>query len=153
MIRTTMETHVAAAVAGTWIDAHLDLAYLARRGRDLTRRCASGDVGCVCLPALRDAGVELVFGTLFTEPRPGAEAEAAAQLEVYRALEKTREISILRGRCDLGRGAATPPGAAEAGRSQWRFLLRLYQERGSPLPSSEPSILCYRSPKPPTSCP
>ncbi len=108
-----------------WIDAHLDLAYLAVRGRDLTRPCPDPGRGVVSLPALRRAGVELVFGTIFTEPGEGgagrdpqvypaggepgfAEAAGLAQLEVYLRLEAAGEIAIVRRRADLDGSGARP---------------------------------------------
>jgi membrane dipeptidase len=59
-----------------WFDAHLDLAYLAVRGRDMTcavSELAEGRVGphgpaAVTLPDLRAAHVGLALGTIFTEP-------------------------------------------------------------------------------------
>jgi membrane dipeptidase len=107
----------------TWIDGHLDLAYLEVEGRDLTRSCANPDDECVCLPALRDARVDLVFGTIFTEPvdgaapgsytypprdRDAAERAGRRQLEVYERLERDGELSIVRTRRDLTGAAALP---------------------------------------------
>jgi membrane dipeptidase len=101
-----------------WIDGHLDLAYLALCGRDLRVPCPDPAAGCVSLPELREAGVGLVLGTVFTEPgvmdrsRPygypdsgdldGAEAAGLRQLELYDRLETEGEIAIVRRRGDLG---------------------------------------------------
>jgi membrane dipeptidase len=62
----------------TWFDAHLDLAYLAVTGRDLTlplddllrtgAHAGPFTPPTVTLPALREAGVTAVLGTIFTEP-------------------------------------------------------------------------------------
>ncbi len=52
-----------------WIDGHLDLAYLALEGRDLCAACPDGQ-SCISLPDLREGGVTLAFGTIFTEPDP-----------------------------------------------------------------------------------
>ncbi len=106
-----------------WIDGHLDLAYLQLLGRDLTAPCSVPDAGCISLPELRDAGVELVFATIFTEPTSdeshaltayggiddldGAEAAGRRQLEVYRQLETRGELCVVRSRGDL----ETPAGA------------------------------------------
>ena len=95
-----------------WIDAHLDLAYLALRGRDLRVPCPDPLTACVSLPAMREAGIELAFATIFTEPDEpdGAEAAGLRQVEVYKALESEGEISIVRRGADLEapRGARGP---------------------------------------------
>lgn len=99
-----------------WIDGHLDLAYLAVTGRDLTMPM-SGEGGCVTLPALRDGGFNLVLATIFTEPNEadadkpwayagsddvdGAERAGLKQLELYEQLESHGEVSIVRTRRDL----------------------------------------------------
>lgn len=49
------------------IDAHLDLAYLAQQGVDLTQATHDRRRFGVNLPSLRSAGVRLAFGTIFTE--------------------------------------------------------------------------------------
>ena len=100
-----------------WIDAHLDLAYLAVNGRDLAT--ADDDV-CVTLPALRDAGADIVFGTIFTEPdgrgrapesyRSADDLDGAAdagkrQLAVYEDLIEHGEIRAVTRRDDC-----TPDG-------------------------------------------
>lgn len=104
-----------------WVDAHLDLAYLVVNGRDLT---AASDAVCVTLPALRDAGVELVFGTIFTEPdgrgknpatyrdpedRDGAAEAGKRQLAVYDDLITNGELRAVtrRGDCEPGAGGAS----------------------------------------------
>jgi len=106
----------------SWCDAHLDLAYIALNGRDLTAPMNDADEGCVELPALRDANVDLVFATIFTEPvdAGGDFGEPSAyirddvddahrvgvrQLDVYRALESRRELTIVRSWSDLLSGA------------------------------------------------
>ncbi len=70
-----------------WFDAHLDLAYLAVRGRDMT--CAMSELApdrvgphgpaAVTLPDLRAAHVDFALGTIFTEPvsRPDTGSGAA----------------------------------------------------------------------------
>ncbi|MHC4220318.1 MAG: dipeptidase [Planctomycetota bacterium] len=108
-----------------WIDGHLDLAYLALCGRDLRVACSDPATGCVSLPALREAGVEVVGATIFTEPGvtdrtqgygyPGSDDLDAAveagrrQLEVYAGLEADGEIDIVRARRDLV-GVSGRPG-------------------------------------------
>lgn len=99
----------------TWIDGHLDLAYLAVAGRDLTRPVVSPAEGCLSLPALREAGVRVVLGTLYTQKgspgQPygyadsddldGAERAGERELEVYEALEASGDVLIVRSRADL----------------------------------------------------
>ena len=41
-----------------WLDAHLDLAYMALDGRDLRRACEDPSEACISLPALREANVD-----------------------------------------------------------------------------------------------
>jgi membrane dipeptidase len=101
-----------------WIDGHLDLAYLAVNGRDLTRRDAcAAEIGCVTLPALRDGGVRLAFATIFTEKGldgpdrahryassddlDGAEAAGWRQVEAYERLEREGHVRIVRAAGDL----------------------------------------------------
>ncbi len=91
-----------------WIDGHLDLAYLALRGRDLRVPC-DGPCGCVSLPALRQAGIEVALATIFVEPGPCDLAAAGrAQLAVYHDLEARGEVSIVRSRSDLDRPGPLP---------------------------------------------
>lgn len=92
-----------------WFDAHLDLAYLAVAGRDMTAPldALAGETAgphppaAVTLPALREGGVRMALATIFTEvlppdhPEPpgpeqyasgdfaGAHRRARAQLEAY----------------------------------------------------------------------
>ncbi|MHC4414771.1 MAG: dipeptidase [Planctomycetota bacterium] len=100
-----------------WVDGHLDLAYLALCGRDLCVPCPDPAEGCVTLPELRDAGVEIAFATIFTEPDEAgkdhpcsypagddldaAEAAGRRQLVTYRQLEGRGEITFVRSRHDL----------------------------------------------------
>ncbi|MHC5008409.1 MAG: membrane dipeptidase, partial [Planctomycetota bacterium] len=107
-----------------WIDGHLDLAYLALCGRDLSVACPDPAAGCVSLPALREAGVGLVLATIFTEPGvtdpselygygssddlDDAERAGRRQLDVYERLEAQGEIGIVRSRGDLGEPSIVP---------------------------------------------
>jgi membrane dipeptidase len=97
-----------------WIDGHLDLAYLAQQGLDLARPSPEPDRFGVTLPAMREGGVKLALGTLFTEKGStdawgypadddGSLASLAAerQLEIYRSLEAAGAIRIVRTRGDL----------------------------------------------------
>lgn len=95
-----------------WIDGHLDLAYVAVGGRDITTPCPEPASGCVSLPALRQAGVRIALGTIFTEPGvfgpdhphgypasddlDAAEAAGFRQIEVYEKLEKLGQLRIIR---------------------------------------------------------
>jgi membrane dipeptidase len=98
-----------------WADGHLDLAYLAVGGRDLTIPCTNPDEGCISLPALKDAGVRLAMATIYTSSTPdddvagcdgpgdldGAEAAGFAQLEHYEMLEREGHLTIVRCAADL----------------------------------------------------
>jgi membrane dipeptidase len=78
------------------VDAHLDLAYNALRGRDVTRRAADQSASdgegtpTVGFPDLKFGGVELVCATIFCEPatrdstgyRTAEEARAQAQKQL-----------------------------------------------------------------------
>ena len=106
-----------------WVDGHLDLAYLAVNGRDLRADVADPQTGCVSLPALRTAGIEIALGTIFTEPGDAsstqphmydrndpssAERAGLLQLEQYEQWERENDISIVRTRDDLNRDAPLP---------------------------------------------
>ena len=96
------------------IDGHLDLAYLALQGVNLERTSDRPEKFGVNLPALRAGGVGLALGTIFTErgsadawgypaDDDGTLAERAGQrqLEVYRGLETSGAIRLVRTRRDL----------------------------------------------------
>ncbi|HEY7115096.1 MAG TPA: membrane dipeptidase, partial [Tepidisphaeraceae bacterium] len=98
-------------------DAHLDLAYNALRGRDVTRpageQTANDTDGTpsVGLPDLRAGGVELICGTIFCEPARGAHAgyatadearaQALAQLGWYQDQTAAGRIDIVRSPAHL----------------------------------------------------
>lgn len=118
-----------------WIDGHLDLAYLAVAGRNVSVPTPEGSDACLSLPALREGGVALFFGTIYTEPAD-AEREApfdtpkqervrepqvydrddvdsahdagVRQLRVYEELERRGELTIVRSAGDLTRDAPLP---------------------------------------------
>ncbi len=107
-----------------WIDGHLDLAYLELGGRDLREHVRNTQEGCISLPALREAGIEIVFGTIFTEPgidaakfphgyqssddSAGAEAAGLRQVAVYQKWEAAGEVSIVRSPADVERPSPVP---------------------------------------------
>jgi membrane dipeptidase len=107
-----------------WIDGHLDLAYLALRGADLRREIPDHRTGCVSLPALRQANIEVCFATIYTEPGvadatqlhgypssdhvEAAEAAGLRQVEVYERWEAQGEVAIVRRRADLDRAGPSP---------------------------------------------
>ena len=111
-------------LAVTWIDGHLDLAYLGVNGRDLRIRCVDPGAGCVSLPELREAGVGMAFATIFTEVAgtggpgtcsphdaphvyrdfddlDGAHTAGMRQLELYEQLEREGWVRIVRSLGDL----------------------------------------------------
>ncbi len=98
------------------VDAHLDLAYNARRGRDVLRAAAEQTpdeegVPTVGLPDLRRGGVGLVCATIFCQPsvngKPGyrdagdAHADATGQLDWYAARVREDALSPVLGNRDL----------------------------------------------------
>ncbi len=109
-----------------WTDGHLDLAYCTLRGRDITGPYPPPDDGCVTLPELRAAEVNLALATIFTEPVEAgqspreedaayptgnfvaAEACARQQLLIYEDLERRGELRIVRTREDLHRATSQP---------------------------------------------
>lgn len=103
----------------TWIDGHLDLAYLALNGRDLRADVPKDAPHALTLPALRDGNVRVALGTIFTElggdpsneavayrdsdDLEGAHRVGLAQLEWYEAMERAGELAIVRTCGDLAR--------------------------------------------------
>ncbi len=99
-----------------WIDGHLDLAYNAEQGLDLTRP-PTDDRFCATIPTLRDGDLRLVFGTIYTDPGPdhlgtagayqgrndvdGAEAAGRRQLEHYHTLHEAGVVRLVRSVGDL----------------------------------------------------
>ncbi len=112
------------------VDAHLDLAYNALRfGRDLRlplaelrageKKPPNGEIATVTIPALREGGVALVFGTLFVLPARSnthlpengrmvyedadqAYAAAGAQLDYYHRLADEEEgVRLVRDSAEL----------------------------------------------------
>lgn len=101
------------------IDGHLDLAYNAGLGRELTGsvdqlRAAdpvSGQVATTTFPEMAAAGLRLCLGTLFAAPRTpdadgytdaaGARAQALAQLDQYHRWEDAGHVRLLRSRGDV----------------------------------------------------
>ncbi len=84
-----------------WFDAHLDLAYLAVCGRDMTAAPASAGgpdlPGCVTLPSLANGNIKACLGTVFTEmagknpasyaegDAPGGHRAGLAQIAAYQS--------------------------------------------------------------------
>jgi membrane dipeptidase len=104
------------------VDAHLDLADNALDlKRDLTLSLATlreldihADIPVVTLPALREGGVGLVFGTLWNDPAryttpQSAHQHALDQLEVYVGWEEAGLIRIVRSCADLNAHLALWP--------------------------------------------
>ena len=112
-----------ASLAGpTWADAHLDLAYLAVNGRDMRAAVAPDAPHALGFPALREGGVRLAFGTIFTElggdpakdraayrdsdDLEGAHRAGLLQLAWYEEMERAGEIDIVRTADDYARALA-----------------------------------------------
>lgn len=105
-----------------WADGHLDLAYLAVNGRDMRAAVTDEAPHALTLASLRDGGVRVALGTIFTEhggdpakdraayldsaDLEGAHRAGALQLDWYEAMERAGEIAIVRTRGDLVRAAA-----------------------------------------------
>src|SRR3954447_9523327 len=107
------------------VDAHLDLAYNALRGRDVTRPAAQQVVKdndgtpSVGLPDLRAGGVALVCATIFCEPAKGGHAgyttadqarqQAKAQLGWYQEQAAAGRMELVTTRAQVSTPA---PGEA-----------------------------------------
>lgn len=105
-----------------WADAHLDLAYLAVNGRDVRGPVAADAPHALSFHALREGGVRVALGTIFTElggdpakdraayrdsdDLDGAHEAGRLQLEWYESMERAGEIDIVRSRADLARAVA-----------------------------------------------
>jgi len=111
------------------VDAHLDLAWNARKGRDLDLTAAElrlkeatpGDLAMVTLPELRRGGVGVVFATLYVgtgsfddegngiyEVPP--DVDARQQLDIYRRWESEGKVRIIRDRTSLRSHLEAWPG-------------------------------------------
>lgn len=90
-----------------FIDAHLDLAYNAVRGRDVTlpaSQQAADEQGTptVGLPDLRQGGAMLICATLFAEPASHHTPEGYRTADEARA-QAWRQVDWYRRQCDAGR--------------------------------------------------
>jgi membrane dipeptidase len=100
------------------VDAHLDLAYNAVRGRPVhlpahQQKPDEDGIPTVGLPDLRDGGVGLICATIFCQPRhedkPGyqtpdeAHAAALTQLDWYRSQQSAGTMRILQRPADFSR--------------------------------------------------
>ncbi|MFC5847908.1 dipeptidase [Deinococcus petrolearius] len=116
------------------VDGHLDLAYNAGLGRDLTLPLAelraadpvAGQTATVSFPELRAAGVRVAFGTLFAVPagageaggyrdHAGARRQALAQLEQYHRWEAAGHVRLLTRAADVREVLAAPDGTGPLG--------------------------------------
>lgn len=111
------------------VDGHLDLAWNALQGRDLTlgleelraRGDWPGETPTVTFGELRAAGTRVCFGTLFALPQvetggpgytdhAGARAQALAQLEQYRRWEDAGHVRLLRSGAEVAAHLASVDG-------------------------------------------
>ncbi|MPY65744.1 peptidase M19 [Deinococcus sp. SDU3-2] len=109
------------------IDGHLDLAFGAALGRDLTLELdalraadpVEGETATVTFGELRAAGTRVCFGTLFALPRTagsprgytdhaGARRQALAQLDGYRRWEEAGHLRLLRTGAEVAAHLADP---------------------------------------------
>ncbi len=108
------------------VDAHLDLAWLAALGRDLTAAAADLPIDAmgaatISLPDLRQARCAMVGATLFAQPTStlgpgytdaqGAHDQAIAQLGVYREWREKGMVSVIRTKADVPLEAPSDPGS------------------------------------------
>lgn len=111
-----------------WADGHLDLAYLAVNGRDMSAAVGDDAPHALTLESLREGSVRVALGTIFTEmggdpatervayrdadDREGAHRAGLVQLEWYERMEAAGALRIVRTRADL---AATVAGDGPLG--------------------------------------
>lgn len=111
---------VACAEMESWIDGHLDLAYIHQGLGDIRRAPATTENRCVSLPSLQEGSFGIVAATIFIEPgvdaaaQPwgyagpddlaGAQRAAFAQLAIYESLERDGLLRIIRSAADLHAG-------------------------------------------------
>ena len=111
-----------------WADGHLDLAYLAVNGRDMSAAVDDRAPHALTLASLEEGGVRVALATIFTEmggdpatervayrdalDREGAHRAGLVQLEWYERMEAAGALRILRTRGDL---AATVAGDGPLG--------------------------------------
>lgn len=104
----------------SWIDGHLDLAYIHQGCGDIRRAPATTENRCVSLPSLQAGGFGVVAATIFIEPGinaasnpwgyegshdlAGAQRAAVAQLAIYESLERDGLLRIIRTAADLHAG-------------------------------------------------
>src|SRR3954465_6405614 len=107
------------------VDAHLDLAYNALRGRDVTKPAAqqapkdNDGTASVGLPDLRAGGVALVCATIFCEPAKAghagyttaeeARAQAKAQMNWYQEQAAAGRMELV-----TTRGQVAAPARGDA---------------------------------------
>lgn len=92
-----------------WFDAHLDLAYLAVRGRDMLAPLAElreptegpDPPAAVTLPSLREGGVRFALATIFTEVVENGEGDPAEGLTAEQYLAGDADAAHRRGRAQL----------------------------------------------------
>ena len=98
-----------------WLDAHLDMAWAAVQGRDLTTPCPDRSEAALSLPDLAEGDVHYAFATIFTDPpspqmiathtdeeiRNWCHEAGLEQLAVYENLERDGHIRIVRSTSDL----------------------------------------------------
>lgn len=105
-----------------WADGHLDLAYLAVNGRDMRAAVPADAPHSLTLASMREGGVRVALGTIFTEHGgdpakdraayrdsddvEGAHRAGLLQLEWYESMERAGDIAIICTRRDLARAAA-----------------------------------------------
>lgn len=96
-----------------WIDGHLDLAWIGLKERDFDRPPPSD--ATVTWPAMAESGIDVAFGTIFTEmdgpaedpasyPREDREAAARAgraQMAWYESMERRGRLRLARSLEDL----------------------------------------------------
>ena len=113
-------SHENAPPTDTWIDGHLDLAWVGLNGRDFDH--APPETGVLSWPSLVESNISIAFGTIFTEmngpaddpasyPRGDRKAAARAgraQLSWYESMEQAGRIRLARSTSDLDRASTMP---------------------------------------------
>jgi len=135
------------------VDAHLDLAYHALRGRDVTKPAAqqaakdNDGTPSVGLPDLVAGGVALVCATIFCEPAKAGHAgyttaaearqQALDQLHWYQSQAKTGTLRLITSRTQLPASPASAGGSPSSGNNQTPVNAIILMEGADPFRSPD----------------
>lgn len=94
-----------------WIDGHIDLAYVALKGRNIMQLCQESDKKCISIPDLTNSPISTFFGTIYTSPandtagygtsanRDASFEAGTKQLDVYNELVNSGVLTMQHKGC------------------------------------------------------